>query len=907
MSIPWSANGSPNGLRGRPGPPTVKPAPGHAGGGSHVDPSCDAVIVGGGIIGLSIAHRATARGMTVAVLEAGEPGGGATNVAAGMLAPVTEAACGEEAAARGRAREPPPLARLRRRARRAAARTRRAHGRPRPRRGRGARARAGLPGRARPPRGAAAAERGPAGSSRRWPRPCASPPRPRVTTPSTPARSPPPCAPRSARCCGQAAAWTPSSPARAGARRRRARRRPRRRGRGRRVDRRDRGDPGRRRGARPPGQGPAAAPARPRRPRARRPRPAHGPGGYLVPRPDGRYVLGATVEERGFDETVTAGAVQELLRDAHEIVPGLAELELERGARRACARARPTTRRRSAPAPRPGPALGAPATTATAILLAPLTADAGRRAGRRGDAARPRPRPVHPSRCAEQRLRSPEHCGMTIELNGETREVPDGATVGDLPTSSTSPGDAAASPSPSTARSSRAGSGTRIRCPTARGSRSSPPCREDDQRGERPARIAEREFGSRLLLGTGGFTSLALMEEALAASSGTELATVALRRSTRPPGLVLDVLDRTGVAVLPEHRRLLHRARRRDHRRELAREAFETDWVKLEVIGDDRTLLPDAPELLDAAEALVADGFVVLPYTTDDPVLARRLEDVGCAAVMPLGSPIGSGMGIRNPYNIALIVEHAGVPVMLDAGVGTASDAALAMELGCDAVLLRERDLARATTPSRWRRRSRAPSRPAGSPAAPGASRAGCTPRPRRRTQGLPDLSVPDRRRVTRHDKLIDGWEAAWAGRDPDAFAALLHARRALRGPAVRRPLEGAEALGMHAERLWAGFPRRAHRAHRRPPRHARRPLRRRAGQAARDAPRPARRPAGDRPLPRRPRPLLLRAAARAVSPRARLLRPLRRGRAARPAAQPRHAGEQALLMLRGFGLRAKG
>ena len=120
---------------------------------------------------------------------------------------------------------------------------------------------------------------------------------------------------------------------------------------------------------------------------------------------------------------------------------------------------------------------------------------------------------------------------------------------------------------------------------------------------------------------------------------------------------------------------------------QLAREAFETDWIKLEVIGDERTLLPDAVELLAAAEELVDDGFVVLPYTTDDPVLARRLEDAGCAAVMPLGSPIGSGMGIRNPYNISIIVERAGVPVILDAGVGTASDAALAMELGCDAVL----------------------------------------------------------------------------------------------------------------------------------------------------------------------------------------------------------------------------
>jgi thiazole synthase len=119
----------------------------------------------------------------------------------------------------------------------------------------------------------------------------------------------------------------------------------------------------------------------------------------------------------------------------------------------------------------------------------------------------------------------------------------------------------------------------------------------------------------------------------------------------------------------------------------LAREAFETDWIKLEVIGDERTLLPDAPELLRAVEELVADGFVVLPYTNDDPVLGRRLQDAGCAAVMPLGSPIGSGMGIRNPYNLSILRERVSVPLVLDAGVGTASDAALAMELGCDAVL----------------------------------------------------------------------------------------------------------------------------------------------------------------------------------------------------------------------------
>jgi thiazole synthase len=132
---------------------------------------------------------------------------------------------------------------------------------------------------------------------------------------------------------------------------------------------------------------------------------------------------------------------------------------------------------------------------------------------------------------------------------------------------------------------------------------------------------------------------------------------------------------------------LLHRSRR-GATAQLAREAFETEWLKLEVIGDDRTLLPDVVELVAAAAELVDDGFTVLPYTNDDPIVARRLQDAGCAAVMPLGSPIGSGAGIRNPYNIALIREAVSVPLVLDAGIGTASEAAQAMELGCDAVLL---------------------------------------------------------------------------------------------------------------------------------------------------------------------------------------------------------------------------
>jgi thiazole synthase len=201
-----------------------------------------------------------------------------------------------------------------------------------------------------------------------------------------------------------------------------------------------------------------------------------------------------------------------------------------------------------------------------------------------------------------------------------------------------------------------------------------------------PLLIGRHSWNSRLILGTGGFTSHGLLAAALQ-ESGAELCTVALRRlDPDSRGSILDVLEQSGVQVLPNTAGCFT-ARDAVVTAHLARDAFETDLIKLEVIGDDRTLLPDAVELLAAAEELVEDGFVVLPYTTDDPVLARRLEDVGCAAVMPLGSPIGSGMGICNPYNISIIIERAGVPVVLDAGVGTASDAALAMELGCDAVL----------------------------------------------------------------------------------------------------------------------------------------------------------------------------------------------------------------------------
>ena len=206
------------------------------------------------------------------------------------------------------------------------------------------------------------------------------------------------------------------------------------------------------------------------------------------------------------------------------------------------------------------------------------------------------------------------------------------------------------------------------------------------QGGAESWELGGRQWSSRLIAGTGGFRSLEQMEEALLAS-GAEIVTVALRRiDPDAKGSVLDLLDRLGLFALPNTAGCFT-ARDAVRTARLAREAFQTEWIKLEVIGDDRTLYPDAVELLDAAETLVGEGFTVLPYTNDDPILARRLEEAGCAAVMPLGSPIGSGAGIRNPYNIAIVAERAEVPVVLDAGIGTASDAALAMELGCDAVM----------------------------------------------------------------------------------------------------------------------------------------------------------------------------------------------------------------------------
>jgi thiazole synthase len=211
-----------------------------------------------------------------------------------------------------------------------------------------------------------------------------------------------------------------------------------------------------------------------------------------------------------------------------------------------------------------------------------------------------------------------------------------------------------------------------------------------------PLVIAGTPLGSRLVMGTGGAASLLGLEDALVAS-GTELTTVAMRRVSRPrppddPARAGDpsvwgLLARLGIRALPNTAGCFS-VREAVLTAQLAREACETDWVKLEVIADDVTLLPDPIGLVEAAKALVDDGFTVLPYTNDDPIIARRLQDVGCAAVMPLGSPIGSGLGIANPRNIEAIAVAASVPVILDAGIGTASDAALAMELGCDGVLL---------------------------------------------------------------------------------------------------------------------------------------------------------------------------------------------------------------------------
>src|SRR5271156_4702184 len=202
-------------------------------------------------------------------------------------------------------------------------------------------------------------------------------------------------------------------------------------------------------------------------------------------------------------------------------------------------------------------------------------------------------------------------------------------------------------------------------------------------------RIGRHEFGSRLIVGTGKYPSLEVMQQAHEAS-GADMVTVAIRRISLddPSGkTMLDYIDRARYTILPNTAGCTT-AKDAILTAQLARELLETDLVKLEVIADPQTLYPDTVETVAASRELVRDGFIVFPYVVDDPGACRRLEDVGCAAVMPLGAPIGSGLGICNPHSISIIKERAQVPVIVDAGVGTASDAAIAMELGVDAVLM---------------------------------------------------------------------------------------------------------------------------------------------------------------------------------------------------------------------------
>ncbi|MFQ6113278.1 MAG: thiazole synthase [bacterium] len=201
--------------------------------------------------------------------------------------------------------------------------------------------------------------------------------------------------------------------------------------------------------------------------------------------------------------------------------------------------------------------------------------------------------------------------------------------------------------------------------------------------------LGDKKYSSRLILGTGKYSDFQTMAKALEVS-GTQIVTVAIRRinlSDTSGESLLHYIDRSKYDLLPNTAGC-YDAKDAILTCELAREALGTDMVKLEVIGDKKTLFPDNEALIEAARELVKRGFTVLPYTNDDVVACKRLEEVGCAAVMPLGAPIGSGLGIRNPYNIRIILEQIKIPVIVDAGVGTASDAAIAMELGCDGVLM---------------------------------------------------------------------------------------------------------------------------------------------------------------------------------------------------------------------------
>ena len=380
---------------------------------------------------------------------------------------------------------------------------------------------------------------------------------------------------------------------------------------------------------------------------------------YLVPRPDGRLIVGATVEERGFDTAVTAGGVHELLREAYRLLPEVAEMELVE-AMAALRPGTPTTCRWSAPARSTGLVL-ATGHYRNGILLAPLAAarvvealaeGGGMRIELNGEALRAAGRRLPRRRGARQAGAEPEESarGLAVALDGEV--VPRGEWAS------------------TRARRGRPGRGA-----------GGDPGRRRDLGAGRPRVVlaADRRHRRLPLAGAdGGGAASPRAPRSSPSPCAASTPPPRARSSTCSTDLGLFALPNTAGCFT---------ARDAVRTAQLAREAFGTDWIKLEVIGDDRTLYPDAVELLDAAETLVAEGFTVLPYTNDDPILARRLEDAGCAAVMPLGSPIGSGAGIRNPYNLAIIAERAGVPVILDAGVGTASDAALAMELGCSAVM----------------------------------------------------------------------------------------------------------------------------------------------------------------------------------------------------------------------------
>jgi thiazole synthase len=221
---------------------------------------------------------------------------------------------------------------------------------------------------------------------------------------------------------------------------------------------------------------------------------------------------------------------------------------------------------------------------------------------------------------------------------------------------------------------------------------------------DKPFTLAGKTFRSRLIVGTGKYPSLPLMK-ACHEASGAEMVTVAVRRldlKAQGEAALLNWIDTKRMALLPNTAGCYTAddAVRTCH---LAAELGLSKWVKLEVLGDEKTLYPDVEETLKAARVLVKDGFTVLPYTTDDVITARKLADLGCAAVMPLAAPIGSGLGIRNPHNIRLIIDAVKVPVIVDAGVGTASDAAIAMELGCDGILMNTA-IAQAKEPERMAR-----------------------------------------------------------------------------------------------------------------------------------------------------------------------------------------------------------